>query len=181
MKLTSENAFVGASITGSDGVKLIVYKVNEKSFYAGVYPLEQYKEMFKNRDRGATFKMFCTKNNINMYSYDGWEIDEAEASKKEIAAATVKSHVSLKPEIRKAIKDYYEECMKKGESLRLSAIWYRGDVIRIIVSNKDSLVLSIDGIRYLYHVPSEETITLGDDEALTEATVPWEKLLTRAA
>jgi hypothetical protein len=43
------------------------------------------------------------------------------------------------------------------------------------------LVLSIDGIRYLYHVPSEETITLGDDEALTEATVPWEKLLTRAA
>ena len=181
MKLTSENAFVGASITGSDGVKLTVYKVNEKSFYAGVYPLEQYKEMFKNRDRGATFKMFCTKNNINMYSYDGWEIEEAEASKKEMADATVKAHVALKPEIRKAIKAYFDECISKGESLRLSAIWYRGDVIRIIVSNKESLVLSIDGARYLYHVPTEETVLLEEEEALTEATIPWEKLLTRAA
>lgn len=181
MKLTSENAFVGASITGSDGVKLIVYKVNEKSFYAGVYPLEQYKEMLKNKDRGATFKMFCTKNSINMYSYDGWEIDETEASKKEIAVATVKSHIALKPEIRKAIKAYFEECTKKGESLRLSAIWYRGDIIRILVSNGESLVISIDGARYLYHVPSEETILLEEDEAPTEATIPWEKLLTRAA
>ena len=181
MKLTSENAFVGANITGSDGVKLVVYKVNSKSFYAGVYALAQYQELLKNKDRGATFKMFCSKNNINMYSYDGWEIEEEEASKKEIAAATAKDHVALKPEVRKAIKDYYEECKKKGQSLRLSAIYYRGDMIRIIVSNDESLVLSIDGNRYLYHVPSEETILLSEDEALTEATIPWEKLLSRAA
>ena len=181
MKLTSENAFVGAAITGSDGSNLIIYKVNAKSFYAGVYTLDQYNEMFKNRDRGATLKTFCAKNNINMYSYEGWEIAEEEASKKEIADATATAHTVLKPEIRKAIKDFYNECTEKGKSLRLSAIYYRGDMIRIIVSNKDSLVISIDGNRYLYHVPTEETILLDEEEALTEPTIPWNKLLTRAA
>ena len=45
----------------------------------------------------------------------------------------------------------------------------------------NSLVIRYGDTRYLYNVTSEETIALGEDEALTEGSVPWDMLQSLTA
>ena len=62
MNLSAENAFIGATV--SKGVEtLTVYKVNVKSFYAGKYPLDEFKSML-SRLSGLKLSWYCLKSKI---------------------------------------------------------------------------------------------------------------------
>lgn len=181
MNLTATNAFIGATV--SKGVEtLTVYKVNAKSFYAGKYTLDEFKRMYKLKDKSQSFKEFCKKCSVLQYDYSGWEITEEEAARKQIEEIKSTAKQIFSPSQKKAIKDIFEEYKKNGKQLRLAYIYaYNSDVLRILIQKDDSLVIRYGDIRYLYNVTSEETIALGDDEALTEDSVPWNKLQSLTA
>ena len=176
MNLTAENAFIGATV--SKGVEtLTVYKVNVKSFYAGKYPLDEFKSMYKFKDKSQTFKDFCKRSSILQYDYSGWEITEEEAAKKKVEEIKSTTKQVFSPNQKKAIKDTFEEYNKKGKQMRLVYInSYNSGALRILIQKENSLVIRYGDIRYLYNVTSEETIALGEDEALTEGSVPWDRL-----
>ena len=90
MKLTNENAFVGAKVT-YNGKQMTVIKVNAKSFYATEMTLSEFNEKYDNRLVGATFVAFCKSMDIFSYKYsDNFEIDEKEISRKKIAEINAK-------------------------------------------------------------------------------------------
>ena len=169
MNLSAENAFIGATV--SKGVEtLTVYKVNVKSFYAGKYPLDEFKSMYKFKDKSQTFKDFCKRSSILQYDYSGWEITEEEAAKKQVEEIKSAAKQVFSPSQKKAIKDTFEEYNKNGKQMR----W-------VLIQKDNSLVIRYGDIRYLYNVTSEETIALGEDEALTEDSVPWDRLQSLTA
>lgn len=182
MNLTAENAFIGATV--SKGVDtLTVYKVNVKSFYAGKYPLDEFKSMYKFKDKSQTFKDFCKRSSILQYDYSGWEITEEEAAKKQVEEIKSAAKQVFSPSQKKAIKDTFEEYNKNGKQMRLVYIYssYNSDALRVLIQKDNSLVIRYGDIRYLYNVTSEETIALGEDEALTEDSVPWDRLQSLTA
>ena len=112
MNLTAENAFIGATV--SKGVEtLTVYKVNVKSFYAGKYPLDEFKSMYKFKDKSQTFKDFCKRSSILQYDYSGWEITEEEAAKKQVEEIKSAAKQVFSTSQKKAIKDTFEEYNKQ--------------------------------------------------------------------
>ena len=79
-------------------------------------------------------------------------------------------------------KEYFEEYNKNGKQMRLVYIYsYNSDTLRVLIQKDNSLVIRYGDIRYLYNVTSEETIALGEDEALTEDSVPWDRLQSLTA
>lgn len=178
MELSADNAFVGAVVTKGE-LQLTVYKVNSKTFYGGIYTINQYKDLLEQKQKGDSFKIFCSKNNINQYDYKEWNISDEEAARKDTAAESLKAQVILPLGVRKAIKEFYEDSVKKNRPLRLRYTDFRGETIRVITSVNDCLLITYKGDEYLYCVSTEETIKVPlEKRTFTEKTVPWNKLLS---
>ena len=79
MKLTYENIFLGAVISKNDE-KLIVYKINQKTFYAGKIDYDVFHNRYKMSKKGTTFKDFAATNKAGPFSYEGFEITEEEVN-----------------------------------------------------------------------------------------------------
>lgn len=69
MNLTKDNAFVGAKVSHqTEGENLYVYKVNDKSFYAGAMPWEKVEE-FNDSGDYSTFSKLMEAVNGKQYQY----------------------------------------------------------------------------------------------------------------
>ena len=73
MKLTYENIFLGAVVT-KNNKNLIVYKINQKTFYAGEMNYEVFFNRYDKSIKGTTFKDFAAASKAGPFSYEDFNI-----------------------------------------------------------------------------------------------------------
>lgn len=79
IKANSTNIFPGAIVfKGSE--QLIVYKVNDKSFYAGKIPYQEFNN--KINDSKLTFTAFAKTNGVTKFEYGVIQVSEEEVNRK---------------------------------------------------------------------------------------------------
>ena len=114
MKLTKENIFIGAKVSHqTEGENLYVYKVNDKSFYAGSKTLEEV-EYYNRVNPDSKTKIYSTFSSLmkavggKQYTYDGFEINKEEAKRKE----TEEKIAQIKKEQKKYLTPSGEKLLK---------------------------------------------------------------------
>jgi len=112
MKLNKENAYVGAEVKkGND--KFYILKVNDKSFYAST--LSDVVKKWENRLKGVTFKNFIAGNSCKKYDYEGFQIDEKIAEKKEIVEKKQERKSKIKRFLKREEERFLIDTIKKFE------------------------------------------------------------------
>lgn len=178
MKLTNENAFVGAKVT-YNGKQMTVIKVNAKSFYATEMTLSEFNEKYDNRLVGATFVAFCKSMDIFSYKYsDNFEIDEKEISRKKIAEINAKqSAYTINSIERKGIENTIKDFAKKKRNLKLYQFTPQKRLIRFLeIRDENNFLLNIDNDYVLYSIETQESIKISTVYDYNYKEVPWYKL-----
>lgn len=181
MKVTNDNIFPGAVIKSPKGDSLVVYKVNGTTFYAGAYSFQDYGDMLAVKMKAMTYAKFCSSKKIKHCKYtDSYEIDEAEASRKEVMTANTKA--SKRKPIGKAgilaLNAFLSTCDKAKKSPVLRPLEVGEKTYRIMAQNSEANLVSVDGDYVLYDVSNGEMVDLGSvlDIKFTEKDIPWWKL-----
>lgn len=173
MKANSENVFVGCKLT-KNGETYTVIKKNEKSFYAWQNSYEEFLDRWEKR-LGATFKLFCKNNEIEMFKYDGFEISEEEAARKEVAEQNKDSGYKLESYEKKGIKAELEYLDRKKRNPILYQFDCRKKTIRFLDKKDNSFLMNIDGDYVLYSLNTGEVVKIGTVFDRYES-IPWERL-----
>lgn len=144
VKLTNENAFVGAEIyKGTD--KFYIYKVNEKSFYCGKVEASTMAYRWENRVKGLTFKALMEQHGGKLEKYEGFLIDETIPQQLVGEPAPEKKKKFLTTYAEREVKKLYSRYKNgKGSYRHLHTI--DKEMFTIISANQQNQVLlSVDG------------------------------------
>lgn len=114
IKLTAENAFVGAKIKLKDEEFLVV-KVNAKSLY--ITKTFDFLEKWEVRPKGTKWKDFCNRYDAFMVKYGDYTITEEEVKRKE-EVAKIEENKSLNlmtPAAEKIARGLWTQIVKKSK------------------------------------------------------------------
>lgn len=175
MNISYDNIFVGCSITKGEN-KYTVIKKNQKSFYASEMPYSEFVDKWNNR-MGATFTAFCKAYDIKSYKYtDGFQIEENEFNRKELAESNIKNDYKLESWEKKGISDELEYLKRKKRNPILYQFDCKKKMIRFLGMNGNSFLINIDGDYILYSLNTGECIKISTVYDYNYSSIPWEKL-----
>ena len=180
MKLTYDNIFLRAKV--SNNIKnLIVYKINQKTFYAGEMDYEVFFNRYDKSLKGTTFKDFAAANKAGPFSYEDFNITEEEVNKGKtegIKKITKEEKRLLSVKSEKLIKDIYDTKFKKSKNYKYPL--YDGSTeFHIVVANDDEKVLfNMDNDYILFNIKTKkykkiENTFIG---TLKENNIPWNEV-----
>lgn len=182
MKASADNVFVGATVT-KNSTNYLVVKVNAKSMYIiQGWTLEQYNTALTMKTKGTTFKDFCEKYKIEMVKYEGFEIEENEASKKSVIEETKKA-VNATSALGKAEKLVLTDLLKYKKLHRFANISVGDKIMRVLERrDEDKFLLNIDGEYILYNKTLDASCNVCSvfDWGDKIKEVPWEKITPKA-
>jgi hypothetical protein len=154
IKLTAENAFVDA-VVHKGKEKFFVVKMNAKTFYATTE--ENFLFKWKVRVKGITWKNFCDGHHAKSYKYEGFEIDDEEAAKKERVEAQKEVQSSQKHYLTGHVKAEVHEAWRrfvikqtKGKGKAWQYPIHGGDTSVNIISGSVSAKAFLLNINYLF-------------------------------
>ncbi|OQB40553.1 MAG: hypothetical protein BWY04_01308 [candidate division CPR1 bacterium ADurb.Bin160] len=180
MKLTYENIFLGAVISKNDE-KLIVYKINQKTFYAGKIDYDVFHNRYKMSKKGTTFKDFAATNKAGPFSYEGFEITEEEVNKGKtegVKKISKEEKKILSAKTEKLIKDIYDFKFKRGKGYRYP-IYDGSTELHLVVANvEDKVLFNMNNEYILFNVKTKkykklESVFIG---TLKEKNIPWNEV-----
>lgn len=162
MKLTKDNAFVGARVTHrTEGENLYVYKVNDKSFYAGPKTPEEVEE-YNKPSLDSKAKIYSTFSKLmkvvggKQYQYKDFDIDENEAERKEkkekIDKLKKEQKKYLSPSAEKLVKKLYKISQSGKGSWGHSNFVNKTHIVLISVNNEGKCVVRSGSDVIFYHV-----------------------------
>lgn len=153
MKLTNENAFIGANVS-YEKQKMVIVKINTKSVYLAKD--KRFLKRWEIRPKGMTWKKFCELNEAKMVSYGLIEIDEKEADLKESFVEREKIKTSKKylhPISEKVLEDLFKIATAKSKGQKTKSVSHivetvkdKFAVIAYNIENKMFLIHKISGI-----------------------------------
>lgn len=177
MNLTFENIFLGAKVS-LEKIDLFIYKINIKTFYAGVLDYEVFLEKYENKSKEFTFKDFCKNIKAKQYDYAGFTIADAEVEKgKKIGSKKKnkdeKRYLSVKGE--KILRDACEK-YKKGKSFNYPMYDDKTEFHILIVHPDGKALINIEDNYYLYNLVSKKFFFIEDvyKGILNENNIPWD-------
>jgi len=178
MKASADKVFVGAKVK-KDNDNYLVVKVNAKSMYvAKNMTLENYNAAFNCKPKTETFKDFCKRHNIEMVKFDGFEIEEKEASKKTVIEESKKA-ANTKSALGKAEKMVLAEMLKYNK-VRMYATIGVGDTTMRIMERKDDdkFLINVNNDYILYNKDLDISCFACRvfDYVPGETKFPWEKI-----
>lgn len=178
MNLTFDNIFLGAEVYQGTK-KLIVYKINQKTFYAGEMDFEVFFNRYKI-SKGTTFKDFVASVKADLYSYEGFTITEIEVEKgKKIGVKKIDKDDKkfLSPKAEKTLKDIIETRVKKGRNCNYPL--YDGNKeFHIVVAREDGkILLNMDDEYILFNVETRKYYKIENvfEGKLKEDNIPFDK------
>lgn len=180
MKLTNENAFVGAIVTYNKE-KHYVVKVNAKSVY--LTPNKDFLKKWEAKDKGVTWKSFCERHNGFMIKYGDIEISEAEASAKDSFIEAKKSSKRfLTHSQEKEVIGLFNEAVKAFEGKKHRA-WAAPTIsgFNIITVNiKDKILLIRKGTdRFFYDIDNDIYVAFSKETHHKNEELIWPEKIER--
>ena len=179
MKLTYENIFLGAAVSKGEQ-RLTVYKINQKTFYAGNMDFEVFFGRYEKSPKGTTFKDFVAANKAELLSYEGFDITEEEIERGKTIGKKIdkneKKFLSVHGE--RLIKEVFDTKYKKGRSFNYPL--YDGSTeFHIVVANDDGKILfNMDNEYILFSVNTKKYFKIENVFAgtLKTETIPWNEV-----
>lgn len=176
MKASAENVFVGASIKKGEE-NFTVVKANAKTMYVAKMTTEEYNRALVLKAKGETFKDFCKKLKIKMVKYDGFEIDEKEASKKAVIEEAKSSPKTSA--LGKAEKMVLKELLKYNKIHRFQNIGVGDKIMRVLENRENNYFLlnvNNDYILWNKELDSSYYVCSVFDYEPNKTVFPWEKI-----
>lgn len=180
IKLTSENAFLGAEISLGKETFYVV-KVNEKSFWASRE--STFLKAWEGRIKGIKWKNFCEGHQAKSYKYGDFEIAEEEAAKKEKVETTKKIQKEQKKyltgQVKADVKKMWNQFLlreKKGRGKAWQYPIFSGDtsVNPIAASSQaEALLLHINDKYIFYYVNDDVYIHFDKEEHKLGKEIVW--------
>lgn len=175
MNINFENIFIGCVVL-KGGKSFTVIKKNQKSFYATEMTYSEFIDKWNGR-MGMTFTAFCKAYDIKSYKYsDGFQIEENEFNRKELAESNIKNDYKLESWEKKGIFEEVGFLKKKKRNVVLYQFECRKRMIRFLGENGNSFLINIDGDYILYSMNTGECIKIATVYDYNYDHIPWEKL-----
>ena len=166
LKLTSENAFLGAKVSKGKEVFYVV-KINEKTIYASND--EDFLSFWEHKGKGITWKNFCEGHGGKSYKYEGFTINKEESEKKQKVEAQEEIQKTQKNYLKGQVKAKVQEAWKrflikkaKGKGKSYTGPIEGGDVRVNVVSGSveaKAFLLNISG-KYVFYFVEDDVYTL---------------------
>jgi hypothetical protein len=171
--LNKDNARLGAKIT-KNGKSFFIYKINDKSFYAGeeTYPVIISK--WENRVSGTTWKIFMEQNGGKQEEYKDFILEKNPDVAYEAKRTKQKNPISAtaEREVRKLYQRFLDD---KGKSYR-HIVEMGKEVFKIVEANKEKQVLlSVDGNFVFFDMEQDKYTKWREVSFGGQSEIPWPK------
>ena len=178
IKLSFENAFLGAKILNAKNEELFIYKINQKTLYYGKLPYSTISARWENKSHDLTWKKLMDNISAVSSGYENLFLAEEQEEQYKVKKAS-----ELKKEKRylttageNEVKRLFQRFKNKKGSWR-HQVELSKEVFNIVEANEEGKVLlSVDGNFIFYNLNSKKYTfwrPLGVPKVGTKEEIPW--------